>query len=402
MAMHRITDHIFLGSIYSLSPGNLANNNITYVLSVLSQPGIPTQSLGYLPSIKQKHLMIDIEDTEEDNIMQHFAATNEFIEEAVNSKQNILIHCIAGISRSATVTAAFLMRCNNWTSDQALEYIRERRKVANPNPSFREQLDVYYDCGYKITPDKAPYRRWLLKMHSEDAQMNKVAPAPEKVLYTSEEASSNNSSSSGSNMTAGRVLQLLTTKLKLTDVAPSRAQLVVVGSDDSETVISSNDDPLIARRNVGISNSKLFLRVPGQLDDIDVTAEVVSLYQEQHQVRKSQLRCKTCRTPLAASYGFIIHNPKTAGQSIPSRKGGSSSSSIPPSCMHYFVEPVNWMKPELEQGQLEGKLVCPKCKQKVGSYHWQGSKCSCGQWVTPAIKLQRNKVDEVLIPKAGL
>lgn len=53
------------------------------------------------------------------------------------------------------------------------------------------------------------------------------------------------------------------------------------------------------------------------------------------------------------------------------------------------------MKDELEQGKLEGKLECPKCKGKVGSYAWQGMKCSCGEWVVPGISLARARVDEV-------
>lgn len=61
------------------------------------------------------------------------------------------------------------------------------------------------------------------------------------------------------------------------------------------------------------------------------------------------------------------------------------------------MEPALWMKTELEKGQLDGKFNCPKCQAKVGSYSWQGSKCSCGKWVTPAIELQRARVDEVTV-----
>lgn len=53
------------------------------------------------------------------------------------------------------------------------------------------------------------------------------------------------------------------------------------------------------------------------------------------------------------------------------------------------------MKPELEKGQLEGRLECPKCSSNVGKYAWQGMKCSCGAWMVPAISLARAKVDEV-------
>lgn len=55
------------------------------------------------------------------------------------------------------------------------------------------------------------------------------------------------------------------------------------------------------------------------------------------------------------------------------------------------------MRPELEQGKLDGRLECPKCKTNVGKYAWQGMRCSCGAWVVPAITLAKGKVDEVTV-----
>ena len=64
-------------------------------------------------------------------------------------------------------------------------------------------------------------------------------------------------------------------------------------------------------------------------------------------------------------------------------------------CAHHFLDPLSWMRPELEQGKLDGRLECPKCKTNVGKYAWQGMRCSCGAWVVPAITLAKGKVDEV-------
>jgi len=43
----------------------------------------------------------------------------------------------------------------------------------------------------------------------------------------------------------------------------------------------------------------------------------------------------------------------------------------------------------------EGKLCCPnvKCNSRLGSFHWSGSQCSCGTWVTPSIKVTKSRVD---------
>jgi dual specificity phosphatase 12 len=68
-------------------------------------------------------------------------------------------------------------------------------------------------------------------------------------------------------------------------------------------------------------------------------------------------------------------------------------------CAHHFLDPLSWMRPELEQGKLDGRLECPKCKANVGKYAWQGLRCSCGAWIVPAISLARGKVDEVRVRK---
>lgn len=58
------------------------------------------------------------------------------------------------------------------------------------------------------------------------------------------------------------------------------------------------------------------------------------------------------------------------------------------------------MRQELEQGRLDGRLECPKCKTNIGKYAWQGMRCSCGAWVVPGISLAKAKVDEVRLRPA--
>ena len=59
------------------------------------------------------------------------------------------------------------------------------------------------------------------------------------------------------------------------------------------------------------------------------------------------------------------------------------------------------MRPELEQGKVEGRLECPKCQTNVGKYAWQGMQCSCGDWVVPGISLAKGRIDEAISRKEG-
>lgn len=65
-----------------------------------------------------------------------------------------------------------------------------------------------------------------------------------------------------------------------------------------------------------------------------------------------------------------------------------------PKCSGYFVEPLTWMEPALESGQVSGKLFCP-CGAKIGTFDWAGVQCGCKEWVTPGFCIHRSRVDEV-------
>ncbi|SCU81097.1 LADA_0B11188g1_1 [Lachancea dasiensis] len=122
------------------------------------------------------------------------------------------------------------------------------------------------------------------------------------------------------------------------------------------------------------------------------------------------IRCKKCRAHLALSTSFIQHEPpskeSTEGHFIKRAAGGRRIIDIQQSqemCSHFFVEPLNWMKDELQGKQeLEGKFSCFHCSAKVGAYNWKGSRCSCGKWMVPAIYLQNAKVDQVAHTKRVL
>ncbi|AGO13439.1 AaceriACL102Wp [[Ashbya] aceris (nom. inval.)] len=126
--------------------------------------------------------------------------------------------------------------------------------------------------------------------------------------------------------------------------------------------------------------------------------------------RLTMLRCKKCRQRLALSTAFIKHEPPSAesseGHFIRRAAGSRRIIDIQESqdqCSHFFVEPLNWMKAELQGKQeLEGKFSCPNCTQKVGGYNWKGSRCSCGKWMIPAIHLQAAKVDHVDAARVAL
>mmetsp|Transcript_11981 Transcript_11981/g.22082 ORF Transcript_11981/g.22082 Transcript_11981/m.22082 type:complete len:330 (-) Transcript_11981:4232-5221(-) len=61
---------------------------------------------------------------------------------------------------------------------------------------------------------------------------------------------------------------------------------------------------------------------------------------------------------------------------------------------HFLSEPNKWMEDATLNDNVSGKLACPKCNNRVGSFYWAGSQCSCGTWIVPAIQFPISKVDQ--------
>lgn len=56
---------------------------------------------------------------------------------------NVLVHCRMGISRSASLVIAFLMRKYKCGYDKAFVKVKDRRPIVHPNTGFVSQLKQY-------------------------------------------------------------------------------------------------------------------------------------------------------------------------------------------------------------------------------------------------------------------
>ncbi|KAM9716858.1 dual specificity phosphatase 29-like [Menidia menidia] len=80
------------------------------------------------------------EDVPTFNLSQHFSSAAQFIKETLSNPQNkLLVHCVMGRSRSATLFLAYLMIYENMTVVDAIEHVKNRRRII-PNFGFLKQL----------------------------------------------------------------------------------------------------------------------------------------------------------------------------------------------------------------------------------------------------------------------
>lgn len=77
-----------------------------------------------------------IADDPKQQILNLLPEAYEWMEEHINKNTNILVHCAAGISRSASFVIAYVMKKNKMGLKQAHEFVKSRRSVIFPNSGF--------------------------------------------------------------------------------------------------------------------------------------------------------------------------------------------------------------------------------------------------------------------------
>uniref|UniRef100_A0A6B2LHY7 protein-tyrosine-phosphatase n=1 Tax=Arcella intermedia TaxID=1963864 RepID=A0A6B2LHY7_9EUKA len=97
---------------------------------------------AFLPD-RFNHTIIPLEDHPFSALLPELDATYESITLALNSGSAVLVHCVAGASRSASVVIAYMMKSRGWTYEEAYDFVKEKRRVVEPNSGFVAQLKLY-------------------------------------------------------------------------------------------------------------------------------------------------------------------------------------------------------------------------------------------------------------------
>ncbi len=75
-----------------------------------------------------EYMYIPAVDHEAFDISYYFDQSNNFIEEE-RKRTNVLVHCMAGVSRSVALVIAYLIRHSNMSYDDAFAFVKSRRKI---------------------------------------------------------------------------------------------------------------------------------------------------------------------------------------------------------------------------------------------------------------------------------
>jgi len=110
-----------------------------------------------------EYYRVDVEDMGHEPIELFFPEATEFIHSWVSREQPVLVHCRAGVSRSASVVIAYLLEYQGYTLHDAFFLVRSHRSIITPNVGFMDKL-IQYEADKKEvdepTIDEGKYHSW--------------------------------------------------------------------------------------------------------------------------------------------------------------------------------------------------------------------------------------------------
>lgn len=141
--------------------------NITHVLSIHDGLDHHVKLLTPSPNSPVVSKQILIRDRHDHNLIEHFPGICAFIQDALRpgehmkgKRNNVLVHCYAGVSRSASAILAYLIWSQYLHYGQALATLQEARPIVRP--AFERQL-----MAWQTWLDDAKKKGISLELHAE-------------------------------------------------------------------------------------------------------------------------------------------------------------------------------------------------------------------------------------------
>ncbi|KAJ0180858.1 hypothetical protein K1T71_002943 [Dendrolimus kikuchii] len=358
-----IDDNLYLGNLACARDSKtLEKLKISHILTIDLVP-LPRTILDR-PNLKFRY--IKLADVPKEDLISNLPVTNDFIKQAIAAGGTILVHCYFGVSRSAAIVIAYVMEKYGLCYEEAFNLVKSKRRFISPNVGFVAQLKLFGHMGYKLNRDDPRFKQFRLKMAGQKLKQVKILPQ----LFG----------------------DLVKTDPGLTRERPDP---IVYRCKKCRRIVASQNNiiPHIPKE-IKVELAKKGIRPPpSKLTGLTCV--------ENGEILIEKLKSLACQIMEATSDtdSDTQHSDQGPSQTL---DGYNEANMVDASIVGrdavevcrqmWFVEPMAWMRDVTHVPN--GKLHCPKCNNKIGSFSWvMGCKCPCGQKVAPAFYLVPSKVE---------
>lgn len=131
-----INDHLYLSGAGCIKPEKIKEKQISFIVNAtVEEPNINLPGIDYL--------RVRIEDNPYARLDAYFDQVADKIKATKDRGGKSLVHCVAGVSRSASLVIVYLIKYERMTLKQAYQYVKGRRPVVRPNVGFWQQMVNY-------------------------------------------------------------------------------------------------------------------------------------------------------------------------------------------------------------------------------------------------------------------
>lgn len=134
----QITEHLFISNAAAANDASqVIESNVTCIINVSETKHKTPPPTG----VEYVHILIS--DSPSSPLSDHFDTVADKIQVQAENNRRTLVHCNAGVSRSAAVCMAYLMKYQGVSLQEAHTWMRKCRPMARPNNGFWRQLIRY-------------------------------------------------------------------------------------------------------------------------------------------------------------------------------------------------------------------------------------------------------------------
>jgi predicted protein tyrosine phosphatase len=128
---------VWLGSMFATRPDTVIKRNIKHIVSI----GCCPQKIDGC-----QHHHFEVEDSRDDASVRALFETimpqiHAIVSDCVRKREAVLVHCQAGMSRSAAVVIMWLVLACGMSYDAAYAHVKRCRPVISPNIGFVEYME---------------------------------------------------------------------------------------------------------------------------------------------------------------------------------------------------------------------------------------------------------------------
>jgi len=138
---HEIIPGLYLGSAQAAAAGmgeKLRALNITGIVNCTADHEAPNAHAPFI-----EYARIALHDNEMAPLAPYLPGASSFIARHHGAGGSVLVHCMRGVSRSASVVIAYLVARRGLSRDDAYELAKRRRPLVSPNLGFWQQLGEF-------------------------------------------------------------------------------------------------------------------------------------------------------------------------------------------------------------------------------------------------------------------